>query len=384
MLGNFIKQNKLFVCLISLLIFAIVFVLLYRKINTHNNKVTTTNEAFTVLDETQSFNSDVLLSSLANVKFNNAYIGNYYTSETGSKLSDVFTDIYDKLNALDLSKIKTKLDDSKNLINEINDNSTQVIQYNTGLTQKLGDMQEKVAILQNLSNAAIESMPIGSIVMWNSDRLPSGNMWVLCDGANYSVSDNGKVYNIATPDLRGKFILGSGTDSKSKSNYEFGGQGGEEKHILTEDEMPPHQHKSPFVYGAGAEGAMGPFAYVNTGAAVGDRTLRTLSIVGTALGSALLLAGTGGIGAAALVGTGGFGINQTSGGPSNPNGISAYTSVEGGDSTTAVENNQYSTKVGQTKINTKAKAHNVLAPYYVLKYIIKIANKSSQVVRTRK
>ena len=60
--------------------------------------------------------------------------------------------------------------------------------------------------------------------MWSgsSNNIPSG--WYLCDGTNN------------TPDLRNRFIVGSGGD------YSIGNTGGESSHTLTLNEMPSHKH----------------------------------------------------------------------------------------------------------------------------------------------
>lgn len=70
-------------------------------------------------------------------------------------------------------------------------------------------------------------LPKGIIVAWNGMEVPTG--WVLCDGQNN------------TPDLRGRFILGSGMGEKL-TERKSGEKGGEEAHKLTVDEMPSHNH----------------------------------------------------------------------------------------------------------------------------------------------
>ncbi|WP_413854570.1 hypothetical protein [Candidatus Ruminimicrobium bovinum] len=71
-------------------------------------------------------------------------------------------------------------------------------------------------------------VPKGAIIIWSgsADKIPTG--WALCDGTN------------GTPDLRGKFVLGSFSETGNK--YSVGQTGGEEEHTLTIDEMPSHNH----------------------------------------------------------------------------------------------------------------------------------------------
>jgi microcystin-dependent protein len=67
----------------------------------------------------------------------------------------------------------------------------------------------------------------GIIVMWSGTNIPTG--WVLCDGSNN------------TPDLRGRFVLGSGKGANLTERI-IGDKGGTEKHTLTIDEIPRHTH----------------------------------------------------------------------------------------------------------------------------------------------
>jgi microcystin-dependent protein len=59
--------------------------------------------------------------------------------------------------------------------------------------------------------------------MWSGTEPPSG--WALCDGTNEK-----------TPDLRGRFILSSG------SSYTVGQTGGESDVTLSIDQIPSHTH----------------------------------------------------------------------------------------------------------------------------------------------
>lgn len=74
-------------------------------------------------------------------------------------------------------------------------------------------------------------VPIGTIVMWNSASIPTG--WAVCDGT--------AVGNIQTPDLRSRFVVGSGTGS-GLTTRTIGQTGGEQTHALTVAEMASHGH----------------------------------------------------------------------------------------------------------------------------------------------
>jgi len=72
-------------------------------------------------------------------------------------------------------------------------------------------------------------------VVWyygNIKKIPEG--WAVCDGEN------------GTPDLRDKFVIGSG------DNFKLGVPGGKETVILTESDMPKHSHNfNPYMLDTG-------------------------------------------------------------------------------------------------------------------------------------
>ena len=80
------------------------------------------------------------------------------------------------------------------------------------------------------------TIPVGGIVMWSGSptQIPDG--WALCNGQ----ASNGR----ATPDLRGRFVVGY---NPSDSDYSSVGKtGGEKRHTLTVAEMPAHTHDYKF------------------------------------------------------------------------------------------------------------------------------------------
>ena len=98
---------------------------------------------------------------------------------------------------------------------------------------------------QDISAASIQEngydlLPVGSIVMWDSTKLPNDN-WEICDGTTYG--------DVRTPDLRGQFIVGAGKRSNNgdqsdsyKMIFSLNDHGGSPEIALDMDEMPKHSH----------------------------------------------------------------------------------------------------------------------------------------------
>jgi microcystin-dependent protein len=77
------------------------------------------------------------------------------------------------------------------------------------------------------------SIPIGGIIMWSGAGVTLPSNWKLCDGSTYN--------SITTPDLRGRFVLSSGSGS-GLSARTTGQTGGAETVALIESQMPKHSH----------------------------------------------------------------------------------------------------------------------------------------------
>ncbi len=70
-------------------------------------------------------------------------------------------------------------------------------------------------------------VPTGTIMAYNGTTAPNG--WVLCDGTN------------GTPNLKGRFILGTGSNTDLTTRT-LGQTGGAETVTLTVDQFPSHNH----------------------------------------------------------------------------------------------------------------------------------------------
>lgn len=75
---------------------------------------------------------------------------------------------------------------------------------------------------QQIKRLNANQLPKGAIIIWSGINIPEG--FALCDGKN------------GTPDLKNKFIIGSG------GNYKIGNTEGNEKIVLDIEQLPFHHH----------------------------------------------------------------------------------------------------------------------------------------------
>lgn len=107
------------------------------------------------------------------------------------------------------------------------------------LTSLSNEAIQSLASAYNTGNMAVTNLnvtgsfnllPRGVIVAWYYSTVPNG--WALCDGTN------------GTPDLRSRFVIGSG-QGIGLTNRPIGSYGGEESHVLSLNEIPSHTHTMP-------------------------------------------------------------------------------------------------------------------------------------------
>ena len=101
----------------------------------------------------------------------------------------------------------------------------------------------------NTTDISKNTPPHLTILAYYGISAPTG--WQICDGEKLKAEDNttfvyykigaGTPIDLKTPDLRGRSILGLNTNG-ALTKTKIGDKGGEEKHTLTVNEMPSHNH----------------------------------------------------------------------------------------------------------------------------------------------
>lgn len=122
-------------------------------------------------------------------------------------------------------------------------NKTEQVKYNALNYSLESTANQGITTLDSVGNMSYLSFPTGIIVVWYpidstmtslalvSRTVPLG--WAICDGSK------------GTPDLRGRFVLmaqDTGNGTYGSTSHVIGGKGGEQSHLLSDAEMPQHQH----------------------------------------------------------------------------------------------------------------------------------------------
>ena len=99
------------------------------------------------------------------------------------------------------------------------------------------------------------SVPSGVVLMWSGTVASIPDGWHICDGTS------------GTPDLRGRFIVGVGSDAGAHTTgvnglgggyYCPGDIGGEDLHQMTIAEMPSHNHSNGYNVPYGSQYTVSP------------------------------------------------------------------------------------------------------------------------------
>jgi len=115
----------------------------------------------------------------------------------------------------------------------------------SGIDIEKGEKDADLKVIGRIKDKTGELMPVGSIIAYRGANAPEG--WLLCDGADLKdkkfsdskFNDLKKISGEWIPDLRSRFIVGANPED---DNYELTKSGGEDKHTLTIEEMPKHNH----------------------------------------------------------------------------------------------------------------------------------------------
>lgn len=126
-----------------------------------------------------------------------------------------------KTNTTNITSIDTRVTKLENKVADKSDYEGLKTKVDTNTTNIATNTTDITNIKNEIKNLQ-DSMPVGSIIMYNgkAEEIPSG--WAICDGTN------------GTPNLIDRFILAS--------TY-CGGTGGNSQITLSVSQLPPHKHR---------------------------------------------------------------------------------------------------------------------------------------------
>ena len=194
--------------------------------NTTNIKTNTTNitgldTRVTALETNVTELSTSVSTNTTNISTNTTDITNLKTDVSANTTNIATNTTNISTNTTNITSIDTRVTKLENKVADKSDYEglkTKVDTNTTNITTNTNDITNIKNEIKNLQ----DSMPVGSIIMFNgkAEEIPSG--WAICNGEN------------GTPNLIDRFILGS--------TY-CGGMGGKSQVTLSVSQLPPHRHK---------------------------------------------------------------------------------------------------------------------------------------------
>jgi hypothetical protein len=129
-----------------------------------------------------------------------------------------------------------------------------------------------IVLTDDAGNFSSIQFPQGMIMAWlpptilplTGDKFGGGGVYPITPPAGWGICDGSN----GTPDLRGKFLLGTNSNTSNNVNYtvqEVNILGGEENHVLTTAEMPAHTHTYTDVYYVENSGVVGDLDLIEGG-----------------------------------------------------------------------------------------------------------------------
>lgn len=191
------------------------------NIKTNTTNITSLDTRVTALETNVTELSTSVSTNTTNISTNTTDITNLKTDVSTNTTNIATNKTNISTNANDIKNIDTRVTKLENKVADKSDYEGLKTKVDTNTTNISTNTTDITNIKNEIKNLQ-DSMPVGSIIMFNgkAEEIPSG--WAICNGEN------------GTPNLIDRFILAS--------TY-CGGTGGNSQITLTVSQLPPHRHR---------------------------------------------------------------------------------------------------------------------------------------------